>query len=71
MNNYTLLRKVYGLLFLAHYRNEPDDLVLLLDPDFFKIKVLIDSANDVVAVVQIREENAFSRFNSRSFRERV
>jgi len=61
VDDYILPRKVYGLPFLAHYRNEPDDLVLLLDSGLFKIRALVDSDNDIVAVVQIREESALQK----------
>ncbi|WFO74744.1 tRNA(Met) cytidine acetyltransferase [Desulfurococcaceae archaeon MEX13E-LK6-19] len=57
-SNYDLLRKVYGLLVTAHYRNEPDDLVLLLDTDYFDLRVVIDSMGNVVAVAQLRVEEA-------------
>ncbi len=56
VNNYELLRKTYGLLVTAHYRNEPDDLVLLLDTNVFKIRALTVEGQ-VIGVAQIRPEN--------------
>ncbi len=50
-----LLRKVYGLLALAHYRNEPDDLMTMLDAPHHHIRIL-NSDRGVVAVAQIAEE---------------
>ncbi|MET1160160.1 MAG: GNAT family N-acetyltransferase [Thermoprotei archaeon] len=54
--DYNLLRKVYGLLFIAHYRNEPDDLVLLLDSGIFNIRVLKDRSGSIIGVALLREE---------------
>ncbi len=56
LDDYELLRKTYGLLVVAHYRNEPDDLVMLLDTDYFEIYGLM-AGQDVVGVVQVREED--------------
>lgn len=57
LEDYELLRKTYGLLVVAHYRNEPDDLVMLLDTDYFDIYGLM-AGQDVVGVVQVREEDS-------------
>jgi tRNA(Met) cytidine acetyltransferase len=61
--NYELLRKIYGLLVLTHYRNEPDDLVLLLDTNYFKVFGLEDENGRVIGVAQIRSEE-YSGLNS-------
>lgn len=54
--NYRLLRNIYGLLVTAHYRNEPDDLVLMLDTDYFEI-VSQDIDNELtIGVAQLRSE---------------
>lgn len=58
VRDYELLRRVYGLLVTAHYRNEPDDLVLLLDTDYFDLRVVTDGGGNVVAVAQLRMEEA-------------
>ncbi len=55
--DYALLRKIYGLLVSAHYRNEPDDLVMLLDTNLFEIRVLRGDG-EIVAVAQLREEDS-------------
>ena len=58
--NYELLRNVYGLLVLAHYRNEPDDLVMMLDSGFLEHRVLTGDKGDVIAVAQLRLEKISS-----------
>ncbi|WP_128478205.1 tRNA(Met) cytidine acetyltransferase TmcA [Halorussus pelagicus] len=57
----TLLREVFGLLVLAHYRTEPDDLARLLDAPNLSVRALVreDDAtgrNHVVAVALLARE---------------
>ncbi len=56
VENYGLLREAYGLLVTAHYRNEPDDLVSIIDGDIFELRVLRARGKGVVAIAQLREE---------------
>jgi tRNA(Met) cytidine acetyltransferase len=54
-DNEKLLRQIYGILVSAHYRNSPDDLMLLGDMAFQKIFVASQ-----VAVAQVVEEGGLS-----------
>ncbi len=55
VKDYDLLRRIYGLLVTAHYRNEPDDLVLIIDTDYFEIySGVVDG--DIIGVLQVRME---------------
>jgi len=60
VQDYDLLRRIYGLLVTAHYRNEPDDLILLLDTELFDIYVVCDGEGDIIAVAQTRLEEVSS-----------
>ncbi len=57
VKNHELLRRMYGLLVIAHYRNMPDDLVTLLDAKHHLIRALINDKGEVVAVAQLAIEN--------------
>ncbi|RLM89742.1 tRNA(Met) cytidine acetyltransferase [Halobellus sp. Atlit-38R] len=50
-----LLRDVFGLLVLAHYRTEPDDLARLLDAPNLRVRVL-EHAGHVVSVALLARE---------------
>ncbi|WP_135825828.1 tRNA(Met) cytidine acetyltransferase TmcA [Halorussus ruber] len=59
----TLLREVFGLLVLAHYRTEPDDLARLLDAPNLAVRALVRSdegsagnRNHVVGVALLARE---------------
>ncbi|RLG79758.1 MAG: hypothetical protein DRO40_12285, partial [Thermoprotei archaeon] len=57
---YELLRNIYGILVLAHYRNEPNDLALLLDHPKHMIRVLFNENNQPLGVAQISVEGPLS-----------
>ena len=50
-----LLREVFGLLVLAHYRTEPDDLARLLDAPNLRVRVL-EHEGHVVSVALLARE---------------
>ncbi len=58
--NRKLLRNIYGILVLAHYRNEPDDLALLLDHPKHFLRVLVNQENKPIAVAQVSVEDPLS-----------
>ncbi|QKR00059.1 tRNA(Met) cytidine acetyltransferase [Metallosphaera tengchongensis] len=51
------LRKIYGILVTAHYRNSPDDLMMLGDASFQRLF----EAKDGAGVVQIVEEGGLEK----------
>jgi tRNA(Met) cytidine acetyltransferase len=56
VEDYELLRSVYGILVQAHYRNEPNDLALMIDAPHHSVRVLrADGA--VVAAAQLAHED--------------
>ncbi len=59
--NKELLRQLYGILVLAHYRNEPDDLALLLDHPKHFIRVLVNQDSQPIAVAQISVEEPLTQ----------
>lgn len=54
-----LLREVFGLLVLAHYRTEPDDLARLLDAPNLSVHALFADGN-VVSVALLAREGGLS-----------
>lgn len=57
---YDFLRNIYGILVLAHYRNEPNDLALLLDHPKHMVRVLLNEDNQPLGVAQISVEGPLS-----------
>ncbi|MFB6212104.1 MAG: tRNA(Met) cytidine acetyltransferase TmcA [Halobacteriales archaeon] len=51
----SLLREVFGLLVLAHYRTEPDDLARLLDAPNVSVRVLCQDGHVVSVALLARE----------------
>ncbi len=59
-----LLRRVYALLVSAHYRNEPDDLALLLDAPHHRLYALL-APDGPVAVADVAEETPETPWEAR------
>lgn len=51
-----LLRSLFGIYVLAHYRNEPDDLGMLADAPHHSIRVVKLKSGKIVAASQLAEE---------------
>lgn len=54
------LRAIYGIMVTAHYKNNPDDLMIMLDGVHHKIKAIRIGENSYVAACQIAEEGELS-----------
>jgi len=54
--NEKLLRSLFGIYVLAHYRNEPDDLGMMADAPHHSIRALRLPTGKIVAAVQLAEE---------------
>jgi tRNA(Met) cytidine acetyltransferase len=52
----SLASKIMELLALAHYRNEPDDLLILLDAENHTVHILEDEKSNVVAAADVAVE---------------
>ncbi|MFD1687341.1 tRNA(Met) cytidine acetyltransferase TmcA, partial [Halobellus litoreus] len=63
-----LLRAVFGLLVLAHYRTEPDDLARLLDAPNLRVRVL-EHEGHVVSVALLAREGGLDAETRRSMYE--
>ncbi|MFB6093145.1 MAG: tRNA(Met) cytidine acetyltransferase TmcA [Haloquadratum sp.] len=63
-----LLRAVFGLLVLAHYRTEPDDLARLLDAPNLRVRALEHEGN-VVSVALLAREGDLDADTRRSMYE--
>jgi tRNA(Met) cytidine acetyltransferase len=55
LNDERLLRETFGLLVLAHYRTEPDDLARLLDAPNLAVRVLTHGGHVVSVALLARE----------------
>lgn len=60
VGDYQFLRSIYGILILAHYRNEPNDLALLLDHPKHQVRILVNSNAQPLAVAQVSAEGPLS-----------
>ncbi len=47
---------LYSILVLAHYRNQPDDLLLMLDAPHHELRALVDEERRPVAVAEVSVE---------------
>lgn len=54
--NEGLLRSLFGIYVLAHYRNEPDDLGMLADAPHHSIRAIRLETGKIVAAAQLAEE---------------
>ncbi|WP_338599306.1 tRNA(Met) cytidine acetyltransferase TmcA [Sulfolobus tengchongensis] len=54
------LRSIYGIMVTAHYKNNPDDLMIMLDGVHHKIKAIRMGENSYVGACQIAEEGELS-----------
>ncbi|HDI02388.1 MAG TPA: tRNA(Met) cytidine acetyltransferase, partial [Ignisphaera sp.] len=54
--NEKLLRSLFGIYVLAHYRNEPDDLGMMADAPHHSIRALKLPSGKIVAAAQLAEE---------------
>jgi len=58
--NEDLLRQLFGIYVLAHYRNEPDDLGMIADAPHHSVRAIILRNGKVVAAAQLAEEGGLS-----------
>ena len=51
-----LLRNLFGIYVLAHYRNEPDDLGMIADAPHHSVRAVVTETGKVVGALQLAEE---------------
>jgi tRNA(Met) cytidine acetyltransferase len=56
LENEKVLRALFGIYVLAHYRNEPDDLAMMADAPHHSIRALALKNGKIVAAAQLAEE---------------
>ncbi len=56
LDNEKILRSLFGIYVLAHYRNEPDDLAMMADAPHHSIRALSLPNGKIVAAAQLAEE---------------
>ncbi len=64
VKNEELLERIYSILVLAHYRNEPDDLALILDAPHHILFIAV-IGEEVVAVADASRESSDSPYEAR------
>ncbi|MEM1623580.1 MAG: GNAT family N-acetyltransferase [Sulfolobales archaeon] len=58
--NETLLRQLFGIYVLAHYRNEPDDLGMIADAPHHTVRAMVLKNGKVIAAAQLAEEGGLT-----------
>lgn len=58
--NEDLLRQLFGIYVIAHYRNEPDDLGMLADAPHHSVRAMVLKNGKVVAAAQVAEEGGLA-----------
>ncbi|MEM0026569.1 MAG: tRNA(Met) cytidine acetyltransferase TmcA [Ignisphaera sp.] len=56
LENEKILKSLFGIYVLAHYRNEPDDLAMMADAPHHSIRALALENGKIVAAAQLAEE---------------
>ncbi|MEM4513555.1 MAG: tRNA(Met) cytidine acetyltransferase TmcA [Ignisphaera sp.] len=56
LDNENILRRLFGIYVLAHYRNEPDDLGMIADAPHHSVRGLALPNGKIVAAAQLAEE---------------
>ncbi|MCS7099777.1 MAG: GNAT family N-acetyltransferase [Sulfolobales archaeon] len=58
--NEEILRQLFGIYVLAHYRNEPDDLGMIADAPHHAVRAMVLKNGKVVAAAQLAEEGGLA-----------